>query len=183
MSRIEHAHILLHDLLNALKLLFHALSILKGFRIVELSFLQLNDAIKPNKIVTSLDTFESRLQIMCPKNRFGLIKERIGQGIDKDIDQLHRVAKVDNDCKNDIRVDFVEYPKIFIFNMSQVRLLRFTVGCRLPMKVLNFHSNVLQLTITVVFSCLAEYCSITKTTYKFIIMNSYLLTRLLSSMI
>lgn len=85
MSCIKHAHILLHDLLNCLELLFHALGILKGFRIVELPFFLFNDTIELNEIMTPFNTLKSRLEVMGSENGLGLVEERNRDCINKNI--------------------------------------------------------------------------------------------------
>ncbi len=75
MSFIDDAHVLLDNLLNGFKFAFHPFDIFHGFGIVKLFFLLLDDTVKLDKIMASLNAFEPGLQIMRTKNSFSLIKE------------------------------------------------------------------------------------------------------------
>lgn len=86
MSFIDEVHIFFDNLLNGLKLAFHPFDIFHGFGIIKLFFLLLDDTVKLDKIVTSLNAFKPGLQIVGTENSFGLIEKGTNKRVNKDID-------------------------------------------------------------------------------------------------
>ena len=86
MSFIDEVHIFFDNLLNGLKFAFHPFNIFHGFGIIKLFFLLLDDTVKLDKIMTSLNAFKPGLQIMSTENSFGLIEKGTNKRVNKDID-------------------------------------------------------------------------------------------------
>lgn len=64
LSLIDESHVLFHNLLNGLKFTLHSFDIFHRFGIVELFFFLLDDSVKFNKIVTTLNALQPGLHIV-----------------------------------------------------------------------------------------------------------------------
>ena len=103
----QHTHILSHQIVNRFQLSFHSLDVFERTGIFKLFLLCLDDPVKPDKIVVTIDSLEPGLIIGSSQRALDFIKERRYNGVDEAVGQFDGICLLDNDGKHHMTVDFI----------------------------------------------------------------------------
>ena len=135
---LKHSHILAHQLVDRLQLLFHPLHVFHGTRVFELFFLGLDDPVKPDEIVVAVDSLKSGLVVGSSEEAFDLIEERRDDGVDESVCQFDGIALFDDHGEDHMVVDFVVYSIGGVIDLLERGLISLVVGGHLCMMLLDF---------------------------------------------
>lgn len=155
-SFIKQSHTFPCDFLDKLKLFLKPVDITPRVWIIELFLFLFYYAVKTDEIMTSLNIFNTGVNITASEDTFGFVKESSGHNFEKGIEQTGGVVRVHNCGETHVVGNAVEHREcswLQLFNFGLIRTL-----IRSDSFVMHFdlHFQLLQILVVVGLRGLAK---------------------------